>query len=65
VKLNLLNHRGNMCSFEAIIADFDLKAQGLARLAFIVRAADVKGQGSVAAEQVGQCLRTHCFHLAE
>ena len=48
-----LNHRGEMCSFEAIIADFDLKAPGLARLALIVRAADVKGQELVAAEGLG------------
>jgi len=48
-----LNHRGNMCSFEAIIADYDLKAPGLQRLALIVRAADVKGQEFVAAEGMG------------
>jgi hypothetical protein len=48
-----LNHRGNQCSFEAIIADYNLKASGLARLALIVRAADVKGQESVAAEGPG------------
>jgi len=41
-----LNHRGNQCSFEAIIADYNLKASGLSRLALIVRAADVKGQES-------------------
>ena len=48
-----LNHRGDMCSFEAIIADYDLKAPGLQRLALIVRAADVKGQEFVAAEGMG------------
>lgn len=48
-----LNHRGDMCSFEAVIADYALKDPGLARLALIVRAADVKGQESVAAEGVG------------
>jgi hypothetical protein len=48
-----LNHRGNQCSFEAIIADFNLKAPGLSRLALIVRAADVKGQESAAAEGLG------------
>src|SRR5882757_1502775 len=48
-----LNHRGNSCSFEAIIADYDLRAPGLARLALIVRAADVKGQESIAAEGMG------------
>jgi hypothetical protein len=48
-----LNHRGSMCSFEAIIADYELKAPGLARLGLIVRAADVKGQESVAAGRHG------------
>jgi hypothetical protein len=48
-----LNHRGNQCSFEAIIADYNLRAPGLARLALIVRAADVKGQESVTAEGLG------------
>jgi hypothetical protein len=48
-----LNHRGDMCSFEAIITDFKLHAPGLARIALIVRAADVKGQESVAAEGLG------------
>jgi hypothetical protein len=42
-----------MCSFEAVIADYDLKAPGLTRLALIVRAADVKGQESVAPEGLG------------
>ncbi len=50
-----LNHRGNRCSFEAIMEDFKLDAPGLDRLALIVRAADVKGQEHVAAE--GQGLR--------
>src|SRR5438034_11603328 len=48
-----LNHRGVRCSFEAIIADYDLKAPGLERLALIVRAADVKGQEQVAPEGIG------------
>ena len=48
-----LNHRGNRCSFEAIIDDYYLNAPGLARLALIVRAADVKGQEEVAAEGLG------------
>jgi len=48
-----LNHRGNQCSFEAIIADYDLTAPGLARLALIARAADIKEQESVAAEGMG------------
>ena len=36
-----LNHRGPHCSFEAIIEDYHLHAPGLARLALIVRAADI------------------------
>jgi len=48
-----LNHRGDKCSFEAIIDDYGLKSPGLVRLALIVRSADVKGQESVAAEGIG------------
>ena len=48
-----LNHRGERCTFEAIIEDYDLKVAGLARLALIVRAADVEGQEQVAAEGLG------------
>ena len=48
-----LNHRGERCTFEAILEDYDLKVAGLARLALIVRAADVKGQEHVAAEGLG------------
>ena len=48
-----LNHRGDMCSFEAIIADYNLQDPGLARLALIVRAADVKGQEAIAPEGLG------------
>ncbi len=48
-----LNHRGDHCSFEAIIKDYGLSAQGLGRLALIVRAADVKGQEHVTPEGVG------------
>ena len=48
-----LNHRGNRCSFEAIVEDYNLHAPGLARLALIVRAADVKGEEAVAAEGLG------------
>jgi len=48
-----LNHRGERCSFEAIIEDYKLNAPGLARLAFIVRAADIQGQEQVAPEGIG------------
>jgi hypothetical protein len=54
-KLNAvkLNHRGERCTFEAIIEDYNLTAPGLARLALIVRAADIKGQEHVAPEGLG------------
>src|SRR5437899_2622127 len=39
-----LNHRGDRCSFESIMEDYALIDPALQRLAFIVRAADVKGQ---------------------
>jgi len=48
-----LNHRGERCTFEAIIEDYQLSAPGLSRLALIVRAADIKGQEQVAPEGVG------------
>ena len=48
-----LNHRGDRCTFEAIIEDYKLSAPGLERLALIVRAADIKGQEHVAPEGVG------------
>jgi len=48
-----INHRGDRCSFEAIIEDFNLTDPALQRLAVIVRAADVKGQEHVAPEGLG------------
>jgi hypothetical protein len=48
-----LNHRGNRCTFEAILEDFNLTDPVLHRLGEIVRAADVKGQEHVAAEGIG------------
>src|SRR5207302_633048 len=51
-----LNHRGLRCTFEAIIEDYRITDPALLRLALIVRAADIKGQESVAAEGIG--LRT-------
>lgn len=35
-----LSHRGDFCSFDAFVADFNLDAEGLAALATIVRGAD-------------------------
>jgi hypothetical protein len=48
-----LNHRGPRCTFEAIIEDYAVSDASLVRLALIVRAADIKGQESVAAEGIG------------
>ena len=48
-----LNHRGPRCTFEALLEDYRLTDPALHRLALIVRAADVKGQESAAAEGIG------------
>jgi hypothetical protein len=48
-----LNHRGERCTFEAIIEDYKVSAPGLDRLALIVRAADIKGQEQAAPEGLG------------
>ncbi|MGI9103546.1 MAG: chromate resistance protein ChrB domain-containing protein [Terriglobales bacterium] len=48
-----LNHRGERCSFEAILEDYRLDDPALRRLALIVRAADVKGQEAAAPEGLG------------
>ena len=47
------SHRGERCSFEAILEDHQLNDPALARLALIVRAADVKGQEQAAPEGLG------------
>jgi hypothetical protein len=48
-----LNHRGAHCTFDAILEDYKLEDSALGRLALIVRAADIKGQESVAIEGAG------------
>ena len=48
-----LNHRGTRCTFEAIIEDYVITEPALARLALIVRAADIAGQEDVAPEGIG------------
>lgn len=48
-----LNHRGDRCTFEAILEDFNLTDPALQRLGRIVRAADVQGQEQVAPEGLG------------
>jgi hypothetical protein len=48
-----LNHRGQRCTFEAILEDYKVTDPALHRLALIVRAADIKGQEQAAPEGVG------------
>ena len=48
-----LNHRGDRCTFEAILEDYKLEDRALQRLGLIVRAADVKGQEHMALEGIG------------
>jgi hypothetical protein len=45
--------RSNSYTFEAIIEDYSVSDAALIRLSLIVRAADIKGQESVAAEGIG------------
>jgi hypothetical protein len=48
-----LNHRGERCTFEAILEDFNLTDPALHRLGAIVRSADVKGQEHLTPEGAG------------
>ncbi len=48
-----LNHRGNRCTFEAVLEDYNLTDRALQKLGLIVRSADVKGQEHVAPEGLG------------
>jgi hypothetical protein len=48
-----LNHRGERCTFEAILEDYRITHPALHHLALIVRGADVKGQEQIAAESPG------------
>src|SRR6266852_2050392 len=48
-----LNHRGERCTFAAIVEDYQLRDLALTRRALIVRAADVKGQEQAAREGIG------------
>ncbi len=48
-----LNHRGERCTFEAILEDYHLWDSALHRMGLIVRAGDVKGQEHVAPEGPG------------
>lgn len=56
-----LNHRGERCTFEAILEDFRVADPVLTRMGRIVRAADVIGQEGVAQEGVGLRAIAHGF----
>ncbi len=48
-----LNHRGDRCTFDAILDDYGLDDVGLRGLARIVRSADIKSREPEAAEGAG------------
>ena len=56
-----LNHRGERCTFEAILEDYAIMEPALQRLALIVRGADVKGQEQMASESLGLRAIAHGF----
>ena len=58
-----LNHRGERCTFEAILEDYNLTDEALHRLALIVRGADVRGQEHISPESVGLRAIAHGFAL--
>src|SRR5229473_3496122 len=59
-----LNHRGERCTFEAILEDYKLTDPALHRLALIVRGADVQGQEHVSPESLGLRAIAHGFALS-
>ncbi len=56
-----LNHRGNRCSFEAIMEDYKLSDPALNKLALIVRAADVSQEADLVPEGRGLRAIAHGF----
>lgn len=59
-----LNHRGERCTFEAILEDYRLSDPALHRLGLIVRGADVKGQEQVSPESPGLRAIAHGFAIS-
>lgn len=59
-----LNHRGERCTFEAILEDYKFTDPALHRLGLIVRGADVKGQEQVSFESLGLRAIAHGFALS-
>ena len=60
-----LNHRGERCTFEAILEDYKLSDPALQRLALIVRGADVKGQEQASPESMGLRAIAYGFALSK
>jgi len=58
-----LNHRGQRCTFEALLADYNLSDPDLHRMGLIVRGADIKGQEHVSSESLGLRAIAHGFAL--
>lgn len=56
-----LSHRGERCTFEAILEDYAIQEPTLERLALVVRGADIKGQEQVASESPGLRAIAHGF----
>src|ERR1700674_2064917 len=59
-----LNHRGERCTFEAILEDYQLTDPALQRLGLIVRGADVRGQEQVSGNSAGLRAIAHGFALS-
>lgn len=55
-------HRGNLCSFEVLVADFKLADPALSRLARIVHGADVDGEAGTCPESAGLLAMANGFH---
>lgn len=58
-----LNHRGQCCTFEALLEDYKLTDPALHRMALIIRGADIKGQEHVSSESLGLRAIAHGFAL--
>ena len=56
-----LNHRGERCTFEAILEDYKLTDPALQHLGLIVRGADVKGREQASPESPGLRAIAHGF----
>jgi hypothetical protein len=59
-----LNHRGERCTFEAILEDYNLTDPALHRLGLIVRGADVQGQQKHSPESPGLRASAQGFALS-